>query len=204
MLGVLALGNPPPDTFLIALRAGLLQVGYSEGRNLLLDIRLADGSAELLARQAAELVAAKVDVIVAYQTPAATAAKWATREIPIPVVFGATGDPVGTGLVESYARPGGNLTGTTAGAVEVAGKMVELIRELLPSALRFAVLANAGDTFTQPFLAEIARVAHIVNLELTPVVVKSADPLDAAFASMVAGRAEAVIIQGSLVSKSRR
>jgi putative ABC transport system substrate-binding protein len=94
------------------------------------------------------------------------------------------------------------LTGTTAGAVEVAGKMVELIRELLPSALRFAVLANAGDTFTQPFLAEIARVAHIVNLELTPVVVKSADPLDAAFASMVAGRAEAVIIQGSLVSKA--
>jgi putative ABC transport system substrate-binding protein len=201
VLGVLALGNPPPDTFLKALRAGLLQAGYSEGRNLLMDIRIADGSAEILARQAAELVAAKVDVIVAYQTPAATAAKWATREISVPVVFGATGDPVGTGLVESYARPGGNLTGTTAGAVEVAGKMVELIRELLPSAQRFAVLANAGDTFTQPFLAEVARVARIVNLELAPVVVKPADPLDAAFESMVAGRAEAVIIQGSLVSK---
>ncbi|MET1045576.1 MAG: ABC transporter substrate-binding protein [Hyphomicrobium sp.] len=201
VVGVLALGNPPPDTFLKALRAGLQQVGYSEGRNLVLDIRIAEGSAELLARQAAELVAAKVDVVVAYQTPAASAAKQATREIPIPVVFGATGDPVGTGLVESYARPGGNLTGTTAGAVEVAGKMVELICELLPSARRFAALANDGDIFTKSYLTEIARVARIVNLDLNPVMVQPGAPLNAAFESMAAARAEAVIIQGSLVSQ---
>lgn len=201
VIGVLALGNPPPDLFLKALRAGFQHAGYIEDRTIRLDIRLADGDTAKLAQQAAELVAAKVDVIVAYQTPAASAAKRATSDNPIPVVFGATGDPVGTGLVASYARPGGNLTGTTAGAVEVAGKMVELIRELLPSARRFAVLANRTDSFTKPFLAEIGRVAGIVNLELDSVLVLPADPLDAAFGGMAARRAEAVIIQGSLVSK---
>lgn len=199
MLGVLALGNPPPDTFLKALRAGLQHFGYSEGRNVRLDIRSADGDAGRLSREAAALVAAKVDVIVAYQTPAASAAKQATRDIPI--VFGAAGDPVGTGLVASYANPAGNLTGTTAGAVEVAGKMVELIRELLPQARRFAALANANDLFTKPYLSEITRVATIVNLELDPVLVNPSEPLDAAFERMSANRAEAVTIQGSLVRK---
>jgi putative ABC transport system substrate-binding protein len=199
VIGVLALGNPPPEGFLKALRAGLQHVGYTEERNIRLEIRIAEGSAERLARQAAELVAAKVDVIVAYQTPAATAAKEAARDIP--VVFAATGDPLGTGLIASYARPGGNVTGTTAGAVEVAGKTVELLRELLPSARRIAVLANASDLFTKPYVAEIARVSGIVNLELDPVMVHPSEPLGAAFERMSANRAEAVIIQGSLVRK---
>lgn len=197
VLGVLALGNPPPDTFLKALRAGLQHAGYSEGRNIKLDIRIAGGSAERLAQQAAELAAAKVDVIVAYQTPASAAAKDATRDIP--VVFGAAGDPVGTGLIASYANPGGNLTGTTAGAVETAGKIVELIRELMPSASRLAALANETDLFTRPFLAEIARVCGALNLDLDRVMVRPSDPLDDAFARMSANRADAVIIQGSLV-----
>src|SRR5687768_6829175 len=127
---------------------------------------------------AAELVRLKVDVIVAYQTPAATAAKRATGEIPI--VMAGVGDPVGTGLVPSLRRPEGNVTGTTAGAVEVAGKLVELIRELLPSARRFAVLANETDTFTRPFLAEIERVARNVDLEVEPFMVRPAGPLEAA------------------------
>ncbi|MGD9924713.1 MAG: ABC transporter substrate-binding protein [Pseudorhodoplanes sp.] len=199
VLGVLALGNPPPDNFLRALRAGLQQLGYGEGRNIRLEIRNAEGSADRLAGQAAELVAAKADVIVAYQTPAATAAKEATSDIP--VVFAATGDPLGTGLIASYARPGGNLTGTTAGAVEVAGKTVELIRELLPAARRIAVLANQTDPFTKPYLAEIRRVAGIMKLEVLPVMVRPSEPLDAAFATIVADRAEALVIQGSLVRK---
>ena len=199
MIGVLALGNPPPDSFLKALRAGLQHVGYTEDRNIRLEIRIAEGSAERLAQQAAELVAAKVDLIVAYQTPAATAAKEATRDIP--VVFAATGDPLGTGLIASYARPGGNVTGTTAGAVEVAGKTVELIRELLPSARRIAVLANATDPFTKSYLAEIERVAGIVKLDVVPVMVRPSESLDVAFETMIANRAEAVVIQGSLVRK---
>ena len=79
------------------------------------------------------------------------------------------GDPVGTGLVASLARPGGNVTGTTAGAVEVTGKLVELIREVLPSARRFAVLANETDPFTKPYLAETDRVARSIGLEMEPV-----------------------------------
>jgi putative ABC transport system substrate-binding protein len=199
VVGVLALGNPPPEGFLKSLRAGLLHFGYSEGRNLRLDIRLGEGSPERLARHAADLAAAKVDVIVCYQTPASVAAKEATRDIPI--VFGATGDPIGTGLVTSYANPGGNLTGTTAGAVEVAGKTVELIRELFPQASRLAVLANATDLFTKPYLAEIGRVSGALNLDLDRVLVRPSDPLEAPFERMAANRAEAVVIQGSLVRK---
>lgn len=131
--------------------------------------------------------------------PSATAAKQATSDIPI--VMAAVGDPVGTGLVASLSRPGGNVTGTTVGAVEVAGKLVELIREVMPSARRFAVLANETDPFTKPYLAEIERVARIIGLAMEPVAVRPAAPLEAAFASMTAKAAEAVLIQGSLVRK---
>ena len=111
------------------------------------------------------------------------------------------GDPVGTGLVASLARPGGNVTGTTAGAVETAGKTVELIRELLPSARRFAVLANETDPFTRPYVAEIDRSARSLGIEMESTMARPAAPLEAAFDSMAAKRAEAVIIQGSMVRK---
>jgi putative ABC transport system substrate-binding protein len=140
VIGVLVQGAPPPEPFLKALRDGLQDVGYTEGRNILLEIRSAEGKADLLPERAAELIRLKVDIIVAFQTPSATAARQATREIPI--VMAGVGDPVGTGLVASLARPGGNVTGTSAGGAEVAGKTVELIRELIPSVRRFAVLAN--------------------------------------------------------------
>lgn len=104
--------------------------------------------------------------------------------------------------VASLARPGGNVTGTTTGSAEVAGKLVELIRELLPTAQRFAVLANETDPFTVPFLREIERVARSVGLELYPEMVHPAVPLANAFQSMTAKRAEAVIIQGSLVRQA--
>jgi putative ABC transport system substrate-binding protein len=130
---------------------------------------------------------------------AATAAKQASSEVPI--VMASVGDPVGTGLVASLARPGGNVTGTTAGAVETAGKLVELIREVLPLARRFAVLANEADPFTKLFLAENDRVARSIGLEMEPIMVRPAAPLDAAFQRMTDTRVDAVIIQGSLVRK---
>ena len=198
-IGVLALGNPPVEPFVRGLREGLQAVGYSEDRNIRLEIRSAGGTASRLPELAADLVRLKVDAIVAYQTPAATAAKQATGEVPI--VMASAGDPVGTGLVVSLARPGGNVTGTTAGAVETAGKLVELVRDVLPSARRFAVLANETDPFTKPYLAEIDRVARSISMEMEPVMVRPAAPLDAAFQSMTDKRAEAVIIQGSLVRK---
>jgi putative ABC transport system substrate-binding protein len=199
-IGVLTLGNPPPQPFIDGLRNGLREVGYSEDRNnIKLELRTAGGVAGRLAELAAELVRLKVDVIVAYQTPTAIAAKQATSEIPI--VMAGVGDPVGTGLVASLARPGGNVTGASAGAVEVAGKIVELIRELVPGARRFAVLANETDLFTKPYLAENERTARSIGLEMVPVMVRPAGPLEAAFQTMADKRVDAVVIQGSLVRK---
>ena len=140
VIGVLILGTPDPGPFLKGIREGLAERGYAERHNVRLEIRTADGRAALLPALAAELVRLKVDIIVTFQTPAATAAKEATNEIPI--VVAPAGDPVGTGLVPSLARPGGNLTGLSAATAEVAGKSVELIREILPSARRIAVLAS--------------------------------------------------------------
>jgi putative tryptophan/tyrosine transport system substrate-binding protein len=183
-VGVLVLGSPPPEAFLKGLRDALRDVGYTEGRNIRLEIRNSEGKADLLAERAAEFVRLKVDIIVAFQTPAAAAAKQATSEIPI--VMALVGDPVGTGLVASYARPGGNVTGTAAGSTEVAGKTVELIREVLPSARRFAVLAT--DPFTKPFLAAIGLGAGSAGMEIETVMARPGLPLDEAFESIAGGR----------------
>jgi putative tryptophan/tyrosine transport system substrate-binding protein len=199
MIGVLVLGSPPPEAFLKGLRDALRDVGYTEGRNIRLEIRNSEGKADLLAERAAEFVRLKVDIIVAFQTPAATAAKQATGEIPI--VMALVGDPVGAGLVASYAQPGGNVTGTAAGSTEVAGKTVELIREVLPSARRFAVLANETDPFPRPFLAAIGLGAGSAGMEMETVMARPGLPLDEAFESIAARRVNAVVIQGSMVRK---
>jgi putative ABC transport system substrate-binding protein len=153
----------------------------------------------LLPALAAELVRLKVDIIVAFQTPAATAAKEATNEIPI--VVAPAGDPVGTGLVPSLARPGGNLTGLSAATAEVAGKSVELIHEIPPSARRIAVLASESDPFTTPFLAEIGRAAETFGIEMEPTMVWPGQPLDRTFETLADKRPDALIIQGSLARR---
>jgi putative ABC transport system substrate-binding protein len=109
-------------------------------------VRSAEGSAAALPGKAAELVRLKVEVIVGFLTPSVQAARQATSDIPI--VMAPAGDPIGTGLVSSLARPGGNITGVSTAGAEVAGKSVELIRELFPSVRRVAVLANESDPFT--------------------------------------------------------
>jgi putative ABC transport system substrate-binding protein len=197
-VGVLALGNPPVEPFVKGLREGLLAIGYGEDR-IRLEVQSAAGVASRLPQLAGELVGRKVDVIVAYQTPAATAAKQATGDIPI--VMAGVGDPVGTGLVASLSRPEGNVTGSTVGSVETAGKLVELIREIMPAAQRFAVLANETDPFTGPFLAENERVGRNIGLAMEAFRVRPADSLEAAFQKMTDQRVDAVIIQGSLVRK---
>jgi putative ABC transport system substrate-binding protein len=146
-IGVLALTAPNPDRLLAALRQGLREAGYIEGRNLRLEIVTADAKPELLAKKAAELVRLQVDIIVAFFTPTALAAKQETSEIPIVM---AAGDPVATGIVASLARPGGNITGLSGGGAEVAGKSVELIREFSPSARRIGVIVNELDPFAKP------------------------------------------------------
>jgi putative ABC transport system substrate-binding protein len=194
-IGFLALGNPDPAPFVNGVRDGLRTLGYIDGQNVAFELRSAEGKADRLASLAAELVALKVDLIVAFQTPAGTAAKRATSDIPI--VTNA-GDPVGTGLVASLARPGGNVTGVSGAAAELGAKQLELIREILPNARRVGVLINTPDPFSRPFLSHIQDAAKPMNIELVPFMMKGADGLEAAFAEMAKSSTSAVIMQPSL------
>ncbi len=126
----------------VAFRQGLRDLGYVEGRNLVIEYRGAEGKVERLPALAAELVALEVDVIVAPTTPAALAAKQATRTLPI--VFAVSADPVGSGLVTSLARPGGNVTGLTNLSAELVGKRLELLKQAVPEVSRVAVLSQPG------------------------------------------------------------
>jgi putative ABC transport system substrate-binding protein len=198
-IGVLLTGNPDPETFLRGFRGALRDVGYTDGQNVRLEVRSADGKSILLPEKAAELVALKVDVIVAALTPAIRAAKQATGDIPI--VMAPAGEPVGTGLVASLARPGGNVTGVSAATAELAGKTLELIREALPSARRVAVLANEADPLAKPFLEQIGQGARTLGLEVDIEMVRPETPLDAVFDEISRKKAEALIVQGSLQQK---
>jgi putative ABC transport system substrate-binding protein len=137
-----------------------------------------------------------LDAIVAYPTPAAAALKQATQQIPI--VLLAVGDPVGTGLVASLARPGGNITGTDSATAEAGAKTLEVIRDMLPEVHRVAVLANANDPFTKSFLDQIRRGAQAVRLELRIIMIAQPDELEAAFEKIKNEAADAVVVQPSL------
>ena len=173
-------------------------LGYVEGKNIQIEVRSAQGQDTRLPELAAELVRSQVEVIVAIQTPAAHAAKNATRDIPIVMM---AGDPIATGLISNLARPDGNLTGLSATAAEAAAKSLELIPEIVTGARRVGVLGNANDPFMKPFLEQIQRAAPKVRLEVHQIVVRSSDELDGAFAAIARERADAVIIQGSLPDK---
>lgn len=175
------------------LRAGLQERGWAEGSYSLLT-RSGSGSIDRLQGLAAELVAAKVDAIVALQTPAALAAKRATQTVPI---VSSSGDPVGAGLVDSLARPGGNLTGVDGAAAALGAKRVELLREIVPSMRRLAVLLNPADPFNKPFLAQIQVSAATLAIEVEPIAAMIGD-LEPAFAQVQACQADTIIVQPSL------
>lgn len=196
-IGVLFIANAEP--FKSAFLEGLRQRGYVEGRNIQIEYRSAEGKSELLPKLAVEFVQAKVDIIVATQTPAVQAAKSATREIPIVMT---AGDPVGTGLVASLARPGGNITGMSSTTAELGGKNLELIRELRPATKRVAVLANATDPFTKPFLEQIQAAGKVLRIEISTFAVSGVEEFKAAFSEMAKLRVDAVIVQPSLPRKA--
>jgi putative ABC transport system substrate-binding protein len=193
-LGILLVGNREP--FSREFAAGLHELGYIDGQNIAIELRSADGKLDRLPDLAAELVRLGVDIIVASETPAVQAAKRATGDIPI--VMAPSGDPVGTGLVASLARPGGNVTGLSAATAELSGKSLELIRELLPSATRVAALADPTNPFTKPFLAQIHLVAGGLAVAVEEVMVRNAEEFAAAFEDMDRKRVEAVIVQPTL------
>jgi putative ABC transport system substrate-binding protein len=198
-IGVLTLTNPDPKPLLEALREGLHDAGYVEGRNLRLEIRSAAGRPDLQLEKASELVSLKVDLIVTFFTPAALAAKRATRDIPI--VMAGAGDPVASGLVSSLAQPGGNVTGQSSGGAELAGKSVELIRELIPNAQRLGVLGDESDPFAKPYVEEIRQAARSAGMEVEAIMLRPELSLEAAFKTLTGKRVDGLLIQGSIAGK---
>jgi putative tryptophan/tyrosine transport system substrate-binding protein len=198
-IGVLVRGAPGWQRFWESFREALRQLGYIEGKNVRFEFRSDQGEIGRLPELAAELVRLKVDVIVPWFTPAAIAAKQATHEVP--VVCAACGDMMGTGLVESLARPGGNVTGCSSLNAELSGKFVELIREMVPSARRVAVLANGPDPFSKVFVKQIQLAGEATATEIDTIMIHSAEELDAAFVTMEGSRPDAVIVQPSLPTK---
>ena len=189
-LGFLRYASPHEKQF-NAFRDGLQALGYVEGRNILIEQRYAAGAVDRLGPLAAELVRLNVDLIVVDGSAAAKAAKAATDAIP--VVFALATDPEAEGLVVSMARPGANLTGLTMSVgYQLAGKRVELLRDIKPDLSRLAVLGNPGNLTTQPSVQDIERVAGALGVTVRTFEARSTDDLPRAFAAMVAWRADGV------------
>ena len=175
-----------------ALRTGLRDLGYVEGKNLTIEFRWAEGKHERLPDLAAELVRLKVDVIVTQGTPGALAAKQATATIPI--VMAVVADPVATGLVASLARPGGNITGGSWVSHEVSAKRLELLRDAFPRTKRVAVLINPGNPSNAPILQAMELAARSLKLEIPQFEARGPQEFESAFTAMAAKRVDAVTI----------
>jgi putative ABC transport system substrate-binding protein len=174
-------------------RQGLRELGYVEGKNIVIEYRFAEGKFDRLPELAAELVQLKVDVIVTEVTQASLAAKGATKTIPI--VIQGVSDPVGTGLVASLPRPGANITGTSAMSAEVVGKSLQLLKEVVPKLSRVAVIWNPDNAiFQAQMLKETQVAAGTLSLELQILAARNPDELDKAFAAISTARAGALLV----------
>jgi putative ABC transport system substrate-binding protein len=184
---------------------GLRDLGHVEGRNVVIEYRDAEGKLERLPVLAAELVALKVDVIVAPSTPAALAAKQATRTLPI--VFAVAADPVASGLVTGLAQPGGNVTGLSILAPELIGKRLEQLTQAVPGVSRVAVLwqpGALGKRTEQDMLKGAEATAGALGVRLQSVEVRSPADFDRAFSDMTRARAGALIVLPSPIFSERR
>ena len=173
-----------------ALRGGLRELGYVEGRNLIIEYRSADGKAERFPELASELLRLKVDLIVTRGTPAAKAAKNATETIP--VIMATMGDP--RSIVASFARPGGNITGVTTFSTELTAKRIELLKELIPNLSRIALLHNMGNPAAPPEWEETRRAARVLGLQAELLDVRSRDELDRAFELAARHHVDALVV----------
>ena len=178
--------------FLDAFIKALQEAGWVEGQNVIFERRFADGKAELLANLAAELVQLRVDAIVTDSTPSARAAKNAT--LTIPIVMAASGDAVTNGLVASFSRPGGNVTGMSILTGDLTGRRLQLLTEMVPSLKRVAILMNPSDLgrISQLKAAQIA--AQSLNVELHVAEASTPDKFDSAFATISESNAQALLV----------
>ena len=179
----------------------LRELGWIEGRTFAIEYRWAEGRAERFADIATEFARLKVDVIVTYGTPETMAAKQATSIIPI--VFAFTGNPVGNGLVASLARPGANVTGLSLQANDTAAKRMELLRELLPSVRRLAILANVGNPVSVLEVGEVRAAARALGVEVSISEIRRTEDIAPAIEAL-RGRADALYVAGDAILNANR
>jgi ABC-type uncharacterized transport system substrate-binding protein len=175
-----------------AFREGLRALGYEEGRNITIEYRWADGNYDEFPALVAELIAAKVDAIVTAGTPAALAVKKATTTVPLVMV--AVGDPVGTGLVPSLARPGGNLTGLSSIAPDLEGKRLQLLREVVPALSHGAMFVNSLNPFHISSMKQARAAAQTMGIKLQLHDIRKSEDLDDAFTAIRKERPDALLI----------
>jgi putative ABC transport system substrate-binding protein len=196
-IGYLSLASQPglrEEAFI----QGLRDLGWVDGQSILIEYRWAAGNVDRLPALAEELVRLKVDLIVAVATPVIQAAKNATSAIPI--VMPSAADPVGMGLVASLARPGGNVTGLSHMHPDLAGKRLELLRELLPKLSRVAFLGYGPGTGPQPFVKEAQDAAQIFRMPFKSLLIRGPEEIEGAFSAMAKERSGALIIQPTLIA----
>jgi putative ABC transport system substrate-binding protein len=191
-IGFLGANTPSAESqWLAAFVQRVRELGWIEGRTVAIEYRWAGGRAERAAEIAAEFVRLKVDVIVTSGTASVIAAKEATSAIPI--VFASAGDPVGTGLVASLARPGGNVTGSSQQQTDLGGKRLELLREIIPRLRRLAILANVASPNAVLDMREMQAAASTLGLEVIPFDIRRAEDIAPGFEALK-GRAEALYV----------
>jgi putative tryptophan/tyrosine transport system substrate-binding protein len=173
-------------------REGLHELGYQEGRNIVIEYRWAEGKYERFPALVAELLAVPADVIVTAGTPATLAVKKATSTVPLVMI--AVGDPVGTGIVPSLARPGGNITGLSSIAPDLEGKRLELLREVIPKLSHVVLFINPLNTFHMVSVQQAFAAAQALGIKLQPLEVRTSGELEAAFAAIVRQKPDALLI----------
>jgi putative ABC transport system substrate-binding protein len=169
----------------------LRELGWTEGRNVIIEYRWAEGRTERFAEIAAEFVQRNVSIILTHNTPPTLAAKQATSTIPI--VFATAGDPVETGIVSSLARPGGNITGLSSQSPDSAGKKLELLRQAVPGLRRLATLADIGNPYTAIDVSKVRDAAPILGLEVVSFEIGRAEEIDPLFDALK-GRTDALYV----------
>ena len=179
----------------------LRERGWIEGRTVAIEYRWAEGRSERYTEIAAEFVRLKVDVILTQNTPPVLAAKQVTSVVPI--VFASAGDPVGTGVVASLARPGGNVTGLSSQGTDTAAKRVELLREVVPTLRSLAIMANVGNAFTVLEMDEVQAAAHTLGLEVATLEIRRAEDIAPAFEALKA-QADALYVCGEPLVNTNR
>jgi putative ABC transport system substrate-binding protein len=198
------LGSATPATqgqWVAAFVQRLRELGWIEGRTIAIEYRWAEGRAERAAEIAAELVRRKVDVIVTSGTAVVVAAMQATSVIPI--VFAAAGDPVGTGLIASLARPGGNVTGLSNQVLDLAGKRLELLREIVPGLGRLALLGNVGNPAVVLSMREAQAAARTLGLEVTTLEIRRGEDIVPAFEALNGHEEALYVVFDALVNTHR-